>query len=87
MESGVQVYNLEPLAEKGRIGKSTFPHALQYIIQWPLVSYPDFDLVGGVGCAEMLGRSNLVALIGGGQAPKFPDRNGEAEIIYLHMCV
>ncbi|XP_064403806.1 WD repeat domain phosphoinositide-interacting protein 4-like isoform X2 [Halichondria panicea] len=54
MESGVQVYNVEPLAEKGRI---------------------DFDLVGGVGCAEMLGRSNLIALIGGGQAPKFPDRN------------
>ena len=36
----------------------------------------DFEIVGGVAHAEMLGRTNLVAVVGGGQAPKFPDRNG-----------
>ena len=36
----------------------------------------EFDTVGGVSHAEMLGRSNLLAIVGGGQAPKFPDRNG-----------
>ncbi len=39
----------------------------------------DFELVGGVAYADMLGRSNLIALVGGGQAPKFPDRNGETD--------
>ena len=37
----------------------------------------EFELAGGVAYADMLGRTNLVALVGGGQAPKFPDRNGE----------
>ena len=36
----------------------------------------DFETTGGVAYAELLGRSNLVAVVGGGQAPKFPDRNG-----------
>ena len=34
-------------------------------------------MVGGVSHAEMLERSNLVAVVGGGQAPKYPDKNGE----------
>ena len=36
--------------------------------------------MGGVVHAEMLGRTNLVAVVGGGQAPKFPDRNGKPYI-------
>ena len=36
----------------------------------------DYEVSGGVVFADMLGRSNLIALVGGGQAPRFPDRNG-----------
>ena len=44
--------------------------------------FVEFDIVGGVSYAEMLGRSNLLAIVGGGQAPKFPDRNGT--VIYMY---
>ena len=36
----------------------------------------DFETVGGVGHVEMLQRSNLIVFVGGGQAPKFPLRQG-----------
>ncbi len=71
MESGVQIYNVEPLAEKGTIGIGNSTLALQYHS-----SCTDFELTGGVVYADMLERTNLIALVGGGQAPKFPDRNG-----------
>ena len=45
----------------------------------------DFDLTGGVAHAEMLNRSNILAIIGGGQAPKFPDRNGSIKM--LMACI
>ena len=78
MESGVQVYNVEPLAEKGTIGKREMDldliQACSVTVE-PLLT--EFELTGGVVYADMLGRTNLIALVGGGQAPKFPDRNGE----------
>ncbi|KAM6288873.1 WD repeat domain phosphoinositide-interacting protein 4, partial [Aegotheles albertisi] len=52
MDSGVRIFNVEPLMEKGHL---------------------DAEQVGSVGLAEMLNRSNLLALVGGGSRPKFPD--------------
>ena len=37
----------------------------------------DYDVIGGIAHAEMMDRTNLVALVAGGAAPRFPDRNGE----------
>ncbi|NXO05075.1 WIPI4 protein, partial [Rhinopomastus cyanomelas] len=52
MDSGVRIFNVEPLMEKGHL---------------------DSDQVGSVGLVEMLHRSNLLAIVGGGSHPKFPD--------------
>ncbi|XP_066064969.1 WD repeat domain phosphoinositide-interacting protein 4 isoform X5 [Chamaea fasciata] len=52
MDSGVRIFNVEPLMEKGHL---------------------DAEQVGSVGLVEMLNRSNLLALVGGGSNPKFPE--------------
>ncbi|KAH0628894.1 hypothetical protein JD844_010514 [Phrynosoma platyrhinos] len=52
METGVRIYNVEPLMEKGHL---------------------DHEQVGSVGLVEMLHRSNLLAIVGGGGNPKFSE--------------
>ena len=37
----------------------------------------DSETIGGIAHAEMLGRTNLLALVAGGTTPRFPDRNGQ----------
>ncbi|EMP26341.1 WD repeat domain phosphoinositide-interacting protein 4 [Chelonia mydas] len=90
MESGVRIYNVEPLMEKGQLGKGGADH----------------EQVGSVALVEMLHRSNLLAIVGGGGNPKFseisaicvdgtfhkyvftPDGNcnREAFDVYLDIC-
>ncbi|KAF4027075.1 hypothetical protein G4228_019322 [Cervus hanglu yarkandensis] len=55
METGVRIYNVEPLMEKGHL---------------------DHEQVGSMGLVEMLHRSNLLALVGGGSSPKFSEISG-----------
>ncbi|XP_074917529.1 WD repeat domain phosphoinositide-interacting protein 4-like [Chelonoidis abingdonii] len=55
MESGVRIYNVEPLMEKGHL---------------------DHEQVGSVALVEMLHRSNLLAIVGGGGNPKFSEISG-----------
>uniref|UniRef100_A0A8C3UUU4 WD repeat domain phosphoinositide-interacting protein 4 n=1 Tax=Catharus ustulatus TaxID=91951 RepID=A0A8C3UUU4_CATUS len=59
MDSGVRIFNVEPLMEKGHL---------------------DAEQVGSVGLVEMLNRSNLLAIVGGGSHPKFPDASGIVDL-------
>ncbi|XP_014209193.1 WD repeat domain phosphoinositide-interacting protein 4 [Copidosoma floridanum] len=52
MESGLRIYNVEPLVEK---------------------AHYDSEFMGSVGMAEMLWRTNVIAVVGGGSRPKFAD--------------
>ncbi|CAG5075229.1 Similar to wdr45: WD repeat domain phosphoinositide-interacting protein 4 (Danio rerio) [Cotesia congregata] len=52
MESGLRVYNVEPLVEKAHF---------------------ENDLMGSIAIGEMLWRTNIIAVVGGGTRPKFAD--------------
>uniref|UniRef100_A0A2K6LMK7 WD repeat domain 45 n=3 Tax=Colobinae TaxID=9569 RepID=A0A2K6LMK7_RHIBE len=64
METGVRIYNVEPLMEKGHL---------------------DHEQVGSMGLVEMLHRSNLLALVGGGSSPKFSEISGNSP--HLRPCL
>lgn len=52
MESGLRVYNVEPLVEKAHL---------------------ENDVMGSIGIAEMLWRTNIIAIVGGGTRPKYAE--------------
>lgn len=52
MESGLRIYNVDPLVEKAHF---------------------DNDLMGSICMAEMLWRTNVIAVVGGGNRAKFAD--------------
>lgn len=47
--------------------------------------YPtDHDTIGSLACAEMLYRTNLLAVVGGGSYPRFDEKAGTAVHIFIH---
>ena len=52
METGVRIYNVDPLVESAHI---------------------DSSITGSIAIGEMLWRTNIIAIVGGGSKPKFAD--------------
>lgn len=79
METGVRIYNVEPLMEKGHLGKrSVFLNlfvelSVLIVLIWLVI---DHEQVGSIALCSMLHRSNLLAVVGGGINPKFSEISG-----------
>jgi hypothetical protein len=65
LESGFRVFSSRTCEQK--LARGMCPAISLHIL---LTTPTDFG--GGIGCAEMLGTTNYIALVGGGKQPKFP---------------
>ncbi|KAF0021723.1 hypothetical protein F2P81_026024 [Scophthalmus maximus] len=85
METGVRIYNVEPLMEKGHLGAFDFDRSssadssdlykpgLNKRLMRFVFSDSDHEQIGSVALSSMLHRSNLLAVVGGGVNPKFSE--------------
>ena len=74
-DSGVRIHHVEPLTEKAHYGIGHFYLNFLEIIDSSLLLFqrPDIAEMGSVISCEMLHRTNLIAIVGGGSRPKFAD--------------
>lgn len=72
MRSGFRVFNCDPLKEKEKQGEE---HETPITSSFSPSSHPDFGS-GSIGHVEMLFRCNYLALVGGGQDPRYPKNKG-----------
>lgn len=71
MNDGVRVFNTEPLVEKLYLSNLNF----FFIIIFIFID-KDTDKVGSVAIAEMLDRTNLIAIVSGGNYPIIAPNSG-----------
>ena len=60
-QEGFRIYNSFPFKDSHKRSKYFYGHSLTCV---------EFD--GGIGIVEMMYRTNILALVGGGSKPKFP---------------
>lgn len=90
MHDGIRVFNTEPLVEKLFLSKIYFillknSSILMIVNSFFFSQDKDADKVGSVAIAEMLDRSNLIAIVSGGNYPIIAPNSGKYFFVFLFM--
>ena len=74
-DAGIRIHNVEPLTEKAHYGIVKNTTLCLSLLKFKNNSFFDLDTseMGTVIHCEMLHRTNLIAVVGGGPRPKFAD--------------